>query len=57
MVANDIVTVEFPASAADGIELITNLDATDPSGYACQKYAGTWTNATNPFAMIICGKM
>jgi hypothetical protein len=56
MVANDVVSVEFPSSATDGLEISTNTAQGNPTGYTGRQHNGTaWSNTANPPAITIKG--
>lgn len=58
MVANDIVSVEFPSNATNGFEISTNSVETNPiNNYTSRSHNGTSWNATtsDPLAIIIKG--
>jgi len=57
MVANDIVSIEFPSNAVNGFEITTNSSASDPSGYTSRSHNGTtWSSALgDPLAITING--
>lgn len=56
MVENDVVSVEFPSSATDGLEISTNTVESNPAGYTGRQHNGsTWANTTNPPAITIKG--
>lgn len=54
-VEGDLVSIEFPADATDGLEVSTNSSASDPTGYTSRSYSGTvWSSAlSDPLALII----
>jgi hypothetical protein len=56
MVANDIVSIEYPAGAS-GSEISTNAVASDPSGYTSRSYNGSvWSSAlADPISCVIKG--
>lgn len=57
MVANDIVSIEYPAGTS-GFEISTNSVAADPSGYTSRSYNGSvWSAAalSDPLAVVIKG--
>ena len=56
MVANDIVSIEYPAGAS-GFEVSQNSTASDPAGYTSKSYNGTiWSSAlSDPLAITIKG--
>jgi len=46
MVANDIVSIEFPSIAVNGFEITTDSSASEPSGYTSRSHNGTtWSSA------------
>jgi hypothetical protein len=55
MVANDMVSIEFPSNAVNGFEISTNSSASDPSGYTSRSHNGTvWSSAlADPLAITI----
>jgi hypothetical protein len=57
MVANDIVSIEFPSNATNGFEISTNSVASDPSGYTSRSHNGSvWSSAlSDPLALTIKG--
>jgi hypothetical protein len=57
MVANDIVSIEFPSNATNGFEISTNSVAADPSGYTSRSHNGSvWSSAlTDPLSIVIKG--
>lgn len=56
MTQNDIVSVEFPSNATDGLEISTSTTESNPSGYTGRSHNGsTWSNTTNPPAITIKG--
>ena len=56
MVANDIVSIEYPAGTS-GFEISQNSTASDPSGYTSRSHNGTtWSSAlSDPLAITIKG--
>ena len=57
MVANDIVSIEYPSNATNGFEISTNSVASDPSGYTSRSHNGSvWSSAlSDPLAITIKG--
>lgn len=57
MVASDVVSVEFPSSATDGLEIALNTTVGLPSNYVGRIHNGTsWNaNTANPPAIYIKG--
>jgi hypothetical protein len=56
MVTNDVVSVEFPSSATDGLEISTSTTEGNPTGHTGRQNNGTaWSNTVNPLAIIIKG--
>lgn len=56
MVTNDVVSIEFPSSATDGLEISANTSVGNPSGYTGRNHNGTtWANTANPPAITIKG--
>ena len=54
MVQNDVVSVEFPSNATDGLEITTNTTAGAQTGYTGRQHNGTtWANTANPPALVI----
>lgn len=55
MVANDIVSVEYPSNAVNGFEIANNNVVSDPSGYTSRSHNGSvWSSAlTDPLAVVI----
>ena len=56
MLANDIVSIEYPSNATNGPEISTNSVLSDPAGYTSRTHNGsTWSTSSNPIAMTIKG--
>jgi hypothetical protein len=57
MVANDIVSIEYPSNTTNGFEISTHSVASDPSGYTSRSHNGTtWSSAlSDPLAITIKG--
>ena len=56
MVLNDVVSVEFPSNATNGLEISISTTQGNPTGYTGRQHNGTvWVNTTNPPAIIIKG--
>jgi hypothetical protein len=56
MVQNDVVSVEFPSNATNGIEISTSTTEGNPSNYTGRSHNGTtWSNTANPPAITIKG--
>jgi hypothetical protein len=56
MVANDVVSMEYPSSATDGLEISTSTSQENPSRYTGTQHNGTaCANTTNPPAITIKG--
>ena len=53
---NDVVSVEFPSSATDGLEITTNTTLGNPTNYTGRQHNVTaWSNTANPIAVRILG--
>jgi hypothetical protein len=56
MVQNDIVSVEFPSNPTNGLEIGVNTSQGNPPNCTGRQHNGTtWSNTTNPSAIIIKG--
>jgi hypothetical protein len=57
MVVNDIVSVEFPSNAVNGLEITTNSVENNPTNYTGRSHNGTSWNASiaDPLCLIIKG--
>ena len=54
MVQNDLVTVEFPSNATNGLEIAVNTSVGNPSNYTGRQHNGSvYANTTNPPAIVI----
>lgn len=54
MVATDLVTIEFPSNATDGLEITTNSIASNPTNYTGRSFNGTvYANTSDPPSLII----
>jgi hypothetical protein len=51
MVANDKVSIEFPANATNGIEIAVSTTEAYPTGYTSQKYVAAWANTTSSYPL------
>ena len=57
MVINDVVSIEFPSSATDGLEISTSTTEGNPSNYTGRSHNGTaWSNSSNPPALVTKGE-
>ena len=56
MLANDVVSIEYPSNATNGLEISTKSVLSDPAGYTSRTHNGsTWSTSSNPIAMTIKG--
>ena len=56
MVTNDLVSVEFPSNATNGLEIAVNTAVGNQTGYTGRSHNGTvWGNTVNPLAINIKG--
>ena len=56
MVTNDVVSVEFPSNATNGLEISTSTTEGNPTGYTGRSHNGTaWSYTTDPPAITIKG--
>ena len=56
MVTSDVVSMEFPSSATDGLEISTSTTEGNTTGYTGRQHNGTaWANTSNPPAITIKG--
>ncbi len=55
MLAGDMVSIEYPSNAVNGLEMTTNSTASDPSNYTSKSHNGSvWSAAlSDPLAVII----
>lgn len=56
MVLNDLVTIEFPSNATDGLEIAVNTSVGNPTNYTGRSHNGSvYANTVNPPAIVIKG--
>jgi len=57
MLANDLLSIEYPASSTDGLEIATSTAQGNLSKFTSQQYTETYTNTPNPLAITIKARM
>jgi hypothetical protein len=55
MLTSDRVSIEFPASATDGLEISTNTTDGPVTNYQSQQWTGSWANTSNPISITVKG--